>query len=246
MRALPRFTAPVAMACAAAALIVIVRAQVIDPNAACISNAVHVAVAIDAYVLDYDETFPPMHTNAELQRSTGPYAGNLAIYTCPVTRVPYWVVGALSFRRLSEFRDPEPMPMVGDATPHADLKYTIARYDTRVSRGGVLVQDPVNTCASHAHKLALGMSLYAQDYDGYLPPMQTQADFQTQIRPYGRFRYTLVCPETQQPYLGNLTLGGHSLADFATPDAVEVLRDSVNHTDGTRTYGYLSGRTDRR
>jgi len=138
------------------------------------------------------------------------------------------------------------VPLFWDPRPHRDGKLTVAFMDGHVERGGVDVVDPNDKCVDNVQMLARSMALYAQDYDGFLPPMSTPNQFETAVSPYARSSQTFVCPATRLPYAPNAALSETPFNAYPNPGSVVVLSDPRPHLDGKSTIGYLDGHVVRK
>jgi prepilin-type processing-associated H-X9-DG protein len=89
-----------------------------DPEKVCRNNLKVLAVAMMMYVNDYDETFPPMRSAAQVRNRLRPYVKNEAAFYCPVTRQPYHPQKALSGKTLASIKDPKTTTMLTEAKAH--------------------------------------------------------------------------------------------------------------------------------
>lgn len=217
-----------------------------DVNAQCVSNAQKVGIGIAEYVQDWDEDFPPMQTAAAMQTAVLPYVRDSNAFICPATSLPYKPNAKLSYLSLSHFKDNSTVAVLRDAEPHADGKSTVGYLDGHIMRGGVDQADPNNECVSNAKRLTIALMLYAQDYDGYLPPMKTSTQFQNATFPYIQGSRIYLCPATHLHYKFNAALSGTYLYSYPDPASVEVLHDAQPHADGLSTHAYLDGSVVRR
>ncbi len=103
-----------------------------DPNIACRNNLRMYGTSMMMYVQDYDGTFPPMQTAKQVQNRVRPYLKNDQAFYCPVTRLPYQPVKALSGKRASDIKQRLITPMLVEARPHTDGTGHIAFADGHV------------------------------------------------------------------------------------------------------------------
>ncbi|HZT40797.1 MAG TPA: hypothetical protein VFA07_01340 [Chthonomonadaceae bacterium] len=213
-----------------------------DVNAECVSNIGKVATGLAEYVQDYDETFPIATTGAQLENAILPYTHDVGVFTCPATGLLYKPDAKISGQPMAAITgDYGTIRVVMDAKKHPDGLLTVAFLDGHVTHGGVDQADPNTECASNAKRLTLGLMMYAQDYDGYLPPMQSPTKFQNATYPYIRSHRLFRCPATGLHYVPNAALSGTSISSYSDPSTVEVLHDAQPHSDGLSTYSYLDG-----
>jgi prepilin-type processing-associated H-X9-DG protein len=231
----------------AAILFIHAGARQIDWNTVCVGYARKLAVGVAMYAQDWDATLPPGMGGADFRRELFPYVKPW-LFFCPVTKLPYTPNSDLSGRKLRDFEDFGTVPVVKDTRPHnSGGAYTVAFLDSHVERGGVDAEDPNVECVRNARNLVIATVMYAQDYDGTLPPMGSGAQWEAAIYDYaGHSRSVFSCPATYLPYAPNTALGGTLLSAYFQPAAVPVLRDPLPHRDGKSTTGYLDGHVERR
>ena len=224
-----------------------------DRNQGCVDNSFQLGTALRMYTQDYDEIFPPMDDFNKFAQLVRPYSSQnprvaAAVVRCPATKnTPYALNGELSGKPLAAFDDDSVVELFRDAKAHPDGKLTIAYLDGSVLRGGVeqFPSNGKNLCGGRVRSLTLGMLSYAQDYDETLPIFANDAEAREKIYPYVRSSRSFQCPETAVGYTFNTDLSGLTFAAFPDHSAVEVVRDSVKHYDGTITIGYLDGYVQR-
>jgi prepilin-type processing-associated H-X9-DG protein len=251
MRKNSSFTGTALLICLGATLLFgVAGARQFNVNAQCVSNAQVAAQALRGYVQDYDETFPPTMTGVAFRRALAPYIKDPWLWRlyCPATHLPYSTNAAFGGQKLAGLNLPDPslVPIFWDPVPHRDGKSTVAFMDGHVERGGVDAADPNVECVGNARALAVGVLMYAQDYDGLLPPMNTSDQFEQSVRPYaGSFR-TFLCPATHLPYAPNAALSETPVNSYPNPGGVVVLADPKPHRDGKSTVGFLDGHVVRK
>lgn len=117
-------------------------------------------------------------------------------------------------------------------------------------RPGAQAQDTGGShlaCQENLKKLGTALLMYAQDYDGKLPPMKTQQQVQSRVHLYlvdARIRPRdpaqadpfFSCPETQKPYQLNAAMSGKialrrgNRSDFVkNASQITLVRDGVPH-----------------
>jgi hypothetical protein len=97
-------------------------------------------------------------------------------------------------------------------------------------------QDPNalrSACISNQKQLAMGILMYAQDYDEHYPTMTTPAHLQNRIHPYVRNKSVFKCPASGEDYLPNPALNYLTMEDVTAPAATLFLRDSKPHKSET-------------
>jgi len=217
-----------------------------DPNTECVSNVAELTHGVLEYAQDHNEVLPPMQSSWQFENAVYPYIHSHYRFRCPATGVPYKTNAKLSGQSLSTIRDYYTTWVVKDAKKHPDGLFTIAYLDGHVTRGGVDQTDPNTECLNNVRNLTVGLSLYVQDYDEYLPPMKSSWQFENAIAPYVKSRHYFRCPATGLHYVPNPALSGTSLNSYTSPSTVEVLRDAKPHADGLSTYSYLDGHVVRK
>lgn len=95
----------------------------------CQSNLKQVATALMMYVQDYDETYPPLASTAQMQNRLRPYLRNNAAFSCPETRLAYRPTPALGELRLETLPAPDKITAIRDAAPHPGFGYPGNRYE---------------------------------------------------------------------------------------------------------------------
>jgi hypothetical protein len=102
----------------------------------------------------------------------------------------------------------------------------------------------IRSAESNLKQLALGMMVYAQDYDEVLPPMQDTAKLKKLLLPYVKSEAAFTSPATGQPFQANARLSRRSLATL-DPTGVVMLYSSVPEPDGTRLVARVDGSVKR-
>lgn len=104
----------------------------------------------------------------------------------------------------------------------------------------------IQACVSRAQKLTAAIQVYARDYDGRLPRMDTAANMKSVLLPYTRSQDTFNCPVTNSAYQPN-PAASYKLPSQVNKDysKVELFRDAVTHTDGKPTVAFFDGHIER-
>ncbi len=230
--------------CGIAALILPAFQQAQDPNILLCANSMRSNItALNSYVLDWDETYPTWSSNWELDIKLKPYqAVTTDTFSCPATHHQYLFNDAMQGITQASINDPSVFEVLRDSSPHPDGLISIGYSDSRVTHGGVFVGDNTQLCIDSIKQVALGLEMYAQDYDEMLPPMDSASQVKSLIFPYIRVNNVYTCPVTGQPYQYNASLSNTSLGAYPDPSVIWTLQDSIPHPDdGISTVGFLDG-----
>lgn len=208
------------------------------------------ALGVSMYAQDYDERLPPISGNPSepfLDSLLLPYVRSSHVFVSPSTHNPFQANAAIGEKNISELGDIGFVVVLHDPPVHAGGKDTVAFLDGHVEQGGTVVfPRPEAGCLGNVRQLAVGALMYAQDYDGVLPPMNNYPHFQTLIYPYVRTNRPFSCPVTGLPYALNSAVGGVVLSSIADPAHTLLIQDSKPHPTGTVTSGYVDGHVRRR
>jgi prepilin-type processing-associated H-X9-DG protein len=225
-----------------------------EPNQECVERIRSVELGITMYEQDYDERLPIYLADPPVvARIVFPYIKRRRDFICLATNTDYLFNSRLSGVALAAIPDLRRTPLVGDARPHQDGKYTYGFMDGHVERGGVVQPpgtggkplNPGTACLSRAKQVALGISMYIQDFDERLPPMDNAQVFETVLLPYVKNDIDFHCAETGLPFEPNSELSYLGLAQIAAPASTVTFHDPVPHRDGLTTYGFLDGHASR-
>lgn len=191
-----------------------------------------------------DETFPilsPYFLNFIVRRFPAPYIFEWS-FTCPQTGLGYLFDAHLSGRPLSSFANLDSYWVVTDAIAHPDGQKTTSYLSGAVQHAGYInhVTNAQRCIASIKYDLRR-TSVYMQDYDEVLPPMQNAAVYGRAISPYSLLKNELICPELNIPYTPNAALSGFSGAAISDWQTALILQDALRHYDGRYNLGYLDG-----
>jgi prepilin-type processing-associated H-X9-DG protein len=203
-----------------------------DPNRFCQMRARIATLALLMYVQDYDDTFPPAGSAAELRPLLAPYAGAERNLDCPATDLPFVPNAALSGRSLSDLDTEEwgRVETFRDAAPHPNGVSTVAFLDRHVERDGVEnFPDRDKECDDRLTALDTAFAQYAQDYDDTFPPSVEPVALRSSLGPYlrGRVDSALECPETGLTYRFNAAVAGR--VEFTLPAGTELVREAAPH-----------------
>ena len=99
----------------------------------------------------------------------------------------------------------------------------------------------VNSADSNMRMLALGITMYSQDWDETLPPMRDPASLKKALLPYVRTESAFLSPGTGQAFLPNARLAGRRVRQLGPPSGVVVLYSAVPEPDGTRVVARADG-----
>jgi prepilin-type processing-associated H-X9-DG protein len=226
---------------------VVLRAAPPNGNHACEDQQYQVYTALQEYLSDWDEHFPPMQNATVFSTALSTYAPYpQPLTTCPVTNTkykPYAPLSGVSFYSIGG--NPDQIEILRDAQPHPDHLLTVLFLDGHVEHGG---QDPADkqlTCVQNTQQLVLAVQMYAQDYDEVLPTLSDAATAETLLLPYVGMTGPFTCPVTHLPYTYNASIGGHTLQTYPRTDQVEIVRDSQPHPGNQTTIAYLDGHVTR-
>jgi prepilin-type processing-associated H-X9-DG protein len=227
------------LGCAVVALFYLhARAQ--TTGTACPDNARLVYQAVLNYVQDYDETLPRFDLHSDITAELSSYLPSPLDCACPVTHTYYLFNRKLSGVTMAAIANPSTIELLRDALPHPDGKSTIVYMDGYLTYGGV-DPTPEADCARFAGRLALGVEVYALDYDQIMPPMQDPRTFRNVLWPYIRDSRGFNCPVTGLAFTPNAALSGLMYGNFPDLGTTEVVRDAQPHPDGDVTIAYMDG-----
>ncbi len=209
----------------------------------CVENAKSYALGIKEYIQDYDEMLPIMSSQARINDEIYPYVRDSSVFYCPITLKPYQLNTGLSGKSLGLYPNPSEVWLLMDPIPHpVDGHRTVAYLDWHVVRPGYpTATERTAQCIDNEHQIVLGVMLYSQDYDGFLPYLSNSQQTVTVLTPYVKNSNIFICPQTGLHYLYNSRLSGQSLASITQPAYTWVLTDAATHPDGKKTTAYLNG-----
>jgi prepilin-type processing-associated H-X9-DG protein len=226
--------------------------QDIDPIRTSVRNAKRVIRALQMYIQDYDETFPPFTPVAQFEEAMGPYVGGVNAFR-RIMKSPSAgnarfqlnpIFDGASLASLPGFDLPETLEVLRDSALPSDGQTLVGFWDGHVERGGVEYDPPApeDVSLSRGRRLGTGILLYAQDYDETFPPMTNYAEFKTVTFPYvkSNLAYTLP-PANTAPWVLNTALSGVMLGSLSNPAETELARDPIVRADGKITVVYADG-----
>jgi hypothetical protein len=221
----------------AIALFARARSQGPGPLAPGVANAQQLVAALNLYVEDWDETYPPMRTQPQFQTALTNYVSSPAIFVCPITNKPYQPNPALSGKSTASVTDIGSTAAVSAAIPGQSP--LVAYLDSHVQQGRTDLTDPTQESVQNAKSIAQGLLLYTQDWDEVFPPSQTLAQFQKAIAPYVHDRHALTCPLSGKPFQLNPQLKGETLAAIADYGTTPAIWDTPTKPNNRSVIGYL-------
>ncbi|MCS6831294.1 MAG: hypothetical protein NZ749_11725 [bacterium] len=82
--------------------------------------------AVQMYVQDWEEVFPPATSQAKLLEAIGPYLkDNKNALTCPATGKPYRTNPHITWRPKSNYPNLGEVVVLYDSAPHKDKRYVV-------------------------------------------------------------------------------------------------------------------------
>jgi len=213
--------------------------ELLGAGQACVNRADRIALGVIQYVQDNDECYPPMKSTAQFETAVMPYVRSRRYFICPATNEHFKPNGALSGRSLASIADPTHTIIFTDPVAHSDGIKTIAYADGHVTHGAYVPDrlkgksSQTNACIINEILIGLALYFYTVDNDGQYPVFTTFSEFMTALLPYINPNAINTCPFTGQEYTLNYALSGINVADLADPSTTWVLKDSVEHSDGT-------------
>jgi len=222
--------------------------EVGDVNQICVDRAHDLAIGVEQYVQDYDETFPPMNTQAAFEAAVSPYVRNPRDFICPATNKLFVPNPNLSNVPLNSIVDSQTTVLFSDPDAHPDGIKTVAYADGHIVHGnyrpgGRGPATPFNACGSNVRQIALALTQYIQDNDETFPAYKSYAQFVAQLMPYAKKAAIFKCPDTGLNYVLNPALNGVNLAYVNDPASVWYLRDAAPNSDGSIHILWADGHT---
>jgi hypothetical protein len=221
-------------------IVAAVRGRTQNVDADCVANAHQLVDAVNHYVRDHDQIFPPTNTQAAFYAAIRPYVSGDDVFLCPATHQPYVINAALSGVTMASIADKGKTRLLKDAAPHVQNDYTVAALNGYVVHGGVeLTSGP--DCATFLQSLLNSLFGYMGDHAETFPTMQNNAAFQQTLFPYAQDSRIFFCPETLLPYNLNSALSGVLLTSITDQGTTIVAQDSAAHADHLSSVLYLDG-----
>ncbi|MCL6474682.1 MAG: hypothetical protein K6U75_06485 [Firmicutes bacterium] len=107
-------------------------AQVSPDSQKCSAHMKKALKAVQMYLQEWDNMFPPATTAQKLSEALQPYAADKYVLTCPVTRKDYKTNPHITWRPASMHPKMSDVVVLYDAVPHKDKKYLVAYADGSV------------------------------------------------------------------------------------------------------------------
>ncbi len=229
-----------------------------DPTAETAQYAKRVTLAVFEYAQDYDEVLPPAKNTDQFEQEIAPYVGDQHAFTCPLSGKRFRFNPQLRGVSLAGIADITTVPIVWDTPAQPSSQSVVAYYDpyaqgaqrgpdgdpyrgVYVERGGVDLSDTILEGQDRIGGLITALNLYAQEYDGLLPPMQNAAVFKQALYPTAPSDRIFISPFSQQPYAPNAALSGKSLQRLGDLSRLFAVEDPLPAADGKIMVGYLDG-----
>lgn len=100
-------------------------AQVSPDSQKCTAHMKKALTALQMYLQDWDNVFPPATTAQKLSEALQPYAADKYVLTCPATRKDYRTNPHITWRPASMYPKPNEVPVIFDSVPHKDKRYIV-------------------------------------------------------------------------------------------------------------------------
>ena len=107
-------------------------AQLSPDSQKCSAHMKKALKAVQMYLQDWDNMFPPATTAQKLSDALQPYAADKYVLTCPVTRKEYKTNPHITWRPASMYPKLSEVVVLYDAVPHKDKKYLVGYADGSV------------------------------------------------------------------------------------------------------------------
>ncbi len=107
-------------------------AQLSPDSQKCSAHMKQALKAVQMYLQDWDNTFPPATTAQKLSEALQPYAADKYVLTCPITRKDYKTNPHITWRPASMYPKLSEVVVLYDAVPHKDKKYLVGYADGSV------------------------------------------------------------------------------------------------------------------
>ncbi len=107
-------------------------AQMSPESQKCSAHMKKALKALQMYLEEWDNVYPPATTPAKLSEALQPYAADKYVLTCPVTRKEYRTNPHITWRPASMYPKLSEVPVIFDSVPHKDKKYLVAFADGSV------------------------------------------------------------------------------------------------------------------
>lgn len=107
-------------------------AQVSPDSQKCSAHMKKALKAVQMYLQEWDNMFPPATTAQKLSEALQPYAADKYVLTCPVTRKDYKTNPHITWRPASMYPKLSEVVVLYDAVPHKDKRYVVGFADGSV------------------------------------------------------------------------------------------------------------------
>ncbi|GIV16728.1 MAG: hypothetical protein KatS3mg022_2163 [Armatimonadota bacterium] len=107
-------------------------AQVSPDSQKCSAHMKKALKAVQMYLQEWDNMFPPATTAQKLSDALQPYAADKYVLTCPVTRKEYKTNPHITWRPASMYPRLSEVVVLYDAVPHKDKRYVVGFADGSV------------------------------------------------------------------------------------------------------------------
>jgi hypothetical protein len=124
-----RLTALIAIT---AVLITLAWAQLSPETQKCAAHMKKALKAVQMYMADWENVFPPATTALKLSEALQPYAADKYVLTCPITRKEYKTNPHITWRPASMYPNLSEVVVLYDAVPHKDKRYVVGYADGSV------------------------------------------------------------------------------------------------------------------
>lgn len=114
-------------------LVTLAWAQLSPETQRCMNHMKQAIRAVQMYMQDYDEMFPPATNPTKLLEVIGPYLkDNKTALTCPATGKTYRTNPHISWRAKSNYPNLAEVVVLYDSVPHKDKRYVVGFADGTV------------------------------------------------------------------------------------------------------------------
>jgi hypothetical protein len=107
-------------------------AQMSPESQKCAAHMKKALKALQMYMADWENVFPPATTALKLSEALQPYAADKYVLTCPVTRKEYRTNPHITWRPASMYPKLSEVVVLYDAVPHKDKRYVVGYADGSV------------------------------------------------------------------------------------------------------------------
>lgn len=207
-------------------------------------SAKALALGVIQYTQDYDETYPPMKTQAAFQDAVLPYVRNARLFADPANGKPFLPNPALSQAPTQSTADPSQTVLFQSSMPYTNGVPTVAYADghvTPVPAGAAA--SPGAQDAAQLRQIGLATAEFTQDND-VLPVTTDYAAFEDALFPYLRTTSVFASPGSGLPYVLNPAISGVSPASIMDPFHTEEARDAALNSDGILNRLQVSGQVN--